>query len=62
MGKEKYETKTNVLKKHMDDDVAREIIEEKKTIIFRKLLRKPKPDEVHIHSLELYYEAILMIS
>lgn len=62
MGKEKYETKTIVLKKHMDDDVAREIIEEKKTIIFRKLLRKPKPDEVHIHSLELYYEAILMIS
>ncbi|MFQ5573007.1 MAG: hypothetical protein ACE5EJ_02025 [Nitrosopumilaceae archaeon] len=62
MGKEKYQRKTIVLKKHMDDDDARKIIEEKKTTIFRKLLRKPKRDEVLIHSLELYYEAILMIS
>ena len=62
MGKEKYETKTIVLKKHINEYVAREIVEEKKTTIFRKLLRKPRSDEVHIHSLDLFYEAILMIS
>jgi len=46
----------------MDEDAARKIVEAKKTTVFQKFLRKPKPDEVHIHSLELYYEAILMIS
>jgi hypothetical protein len=61
LGKE-YETKTVVLKKQMDEDAARKIVEAKKTTVFQKFLRKPKPDEVHIHSLELYYEAILMIS
>jgi len=60
--KEQYETKTIVLKKEMDEDAARKIVEAKKTTVFQKFLRKPKPDEVHIHSLELYYEAILMIS
>ncbi len=62
MRKEQYETKTIVLKKEMDEDAARKIVEAKKTTVFQKFLRKPKPDEVHIHSLELYYEAILMIS
>ncbi len=61
MGKQ-YETKTIVLKKQMDEDAARKIVEAKKTTVFQKFLRKPKPDDVHIHSLELYYEAILMIS
>jgi len=51
-----------VLKKQMDEDAARKIVEGKKTTVFQKFLRKPKPDEVHIHSLELYYEEILMIS
>ncbi len=51
-----------VLKKQMDEDAARKIVEGKKTTVFQKFLRKPKPDEVHIHSLELYYEVILMIS
>ena len=46
----------------MDEDAARKIVESKKTTVFQKFLRKPKPDDVHIHSLELYYEAILMIS
>ncbi len=46
----------------MDEDAARKIVEAKKTTVFQKFLRKPKPDDVHIHSLELYYEAILMIS
>ncbi len=46
----------------MDEDAARKIVEAKKTTVFQKFLRNPKPDDVHIHSLELYYEAILMIS
>ena len=51
-----------VLKKQIDEDAARKIVETKKTTVFQKFLRKPKPDEIHVHSLELYYEAILMIS
>ncbi len=51
-----------VLKKQIDEDVARKIVETKKTTVFQKFLRKPKSDEIHVHSLELYYEAILMIS
>jgi len=62
LGKEKYETKTIVLKKQIDEEAARKIVETKKTTVFQKFLRKPKPDEIHVHSLELYYEVILMIS
>ena len=51
-----------VLKKQMDADDARKIVESKKTTVFQKFLRKPKPDEVHIHSVDLFYEAIMMIS
>jgi len=51
-----------VLKKQIDEDAARKIVETKKTTVFQKFLRKPKPDEIHVHSLELYYEAIWMIS
>ena len=57
-----YESKTIVLKKIIDEDIAREIIEEKKTKVFKGILKKPKREEVHIHSIKLYYEAILMIS
>jgi len=57
-----YETRTIVLKKKIDEDLARGIIGQKKTNVFRHLLRKPKPDEVHVHSLKLFYESILVIS
>ena len=57
-----YEVRTIVLRKKIDDDDAREIIAQKKTNVFRHLLRKPKRDEVHMHSLNLFFEAILIIS
>jgi len=57
-----YEKKVIVLKKNIDDGDAREIIEKKKTSVFRSLLKKPKTEEVHLHSLKLNLEAITMIS
>ena len=57
-----YESKTIVLKQELDEESAQQMIEEKKTNPFKKLLIKPKRDEVHVHSLKLYHEAILMIS
>jgi hypothetical protein len=57
-----YETKVVVLKKNIDDADAREIVEKKKTNVFRALLKRPKPVTVHLHSLKLNYEAVLMIS
>lgn len=57
-----YESKIIVLKKTIDKETTLEIVEEKKTNFFKKLLKKPKREEVHIHSIKLYYEAILMVS
>lgn len=62
LSKTDYETKTIVLRKTIDDESAKEIIDEKKADVFRVLLKKPSKDEVHLHSIKLYYEAILMIS
>ena len=57
-----YEVRTIVLRKNLDEGDAREIIAQKKTNVFRRLLKKPKSDEVHMHSLKLFFEAILIIS
>ena len=57
-----YESKTVVLKKSIEEQNALAIIEEKKTSLFKKMLKKPKREEVHVHSLKLYYECILMVS
>ena len=46
----------------MEEQDALEIIEEKKTKPFKSLLSRPKKEQVHIHSLKLYYECILMVS
>jgi len=35
---------------------------QKKSIELKKILTKPKREEVHVHSIKLYYEAILMVS
>ncbi len=59
---EKYETKTIVLKKTIDEDYARDFVDEKKTSLFRSRLRRPKREEVHIYSLKLYYESVLIVS
>lgn len=57
-----YESKIIVLKKTVDEQKAREIVENKKTSIFKTLLKKPKQEDVHTHSIKLFYEAILMVS
>lgn len=62
MGPKQYETKTIVLKKRIDEEIAREIVDGKKTTLFRTHLRKPKKEEVLINSLKLYYESILTVS
>lgn len=51
-----------VLRKSIEEDEALEIIESKKTSIFKSLLKRPKKEDVHMHSLKLYYECILMVS
>lgn len=62
MGPQQYETNTIVLKKRIDEEIAREIVDGKKTALFRTHLRKPKKEEVLINSLKLYYESILTVS
>lgn len=62
MTKTNYESKIIVLNKKIDDKIVQAIVESKKTNVFKSILKKPKSDEVHIHSIILYYEAILMIS
>ena len=57
-----YEVRTIVLRKKIDEDDAKRIISQKKTNVFRQFLRKPKPEDVHVHSLNLLFEAILIIS
>jgi len=62
MKEDQYETKIIVLRKKLEENSAREIVEEKKTKVFRSLLRSPKKEDVHIHSLKLVYESFLIIS
>ena len=62
MIKPTYDVKTVVLRKNMEEQDALETIEEKKTKPFKSLLSRPKKEQVHIHSLKLYYECILMVS
>lgn len=62
MTENKYDIKTIVLKKIIDEKEASTIIEDKKTSLFKKLFKKPNPEEVHVQSLTLYYECLLKIS
>jgi len=62
LSQKKLESKTIVLKKTIEEQDASAIIEEKKTSLFKKLLKKPKKEEVHVHSLKLYYESMLIVS
>jgi len=39
-----------------------EIVQQKKTKPFKSLLSHPKKEQVHVHSLKLYHECILMVS
>ncbi len=60
--KKTHDVKTVVLRKKIEEEDARDIIEQKKTIPFKSLLSRPKKEDVHLHSLKLYYECILMVS
>ncbi len=62
MVKTAYDVRTVVLRKNIENDDAMEIVEQKKTTPFKSLLSRPKKEEVHVHSLKLYYECILMVS
>ena len=57
-----YDVKTVVLRKNIELADATEIVEDKKTKPFKSLLSRPKKEQVHIHSIKLYYECILMVS
>ncbi len=57
-----YDVKTVVLRKKIEEFDVKNIVEQKKTIPFKSLLSRPKKEDVHIHSLKLFYECILMIS
>ena len=57
-----YDVKTVVLRKSLDQSEASDIIEQKKTNTFKSILSRPKKEDVHVHSLNLYYESILMVS
>ncbi len=58
----RYKRKITVLRKKLDEGSVREIIEEKKTSVFRSMLKKPPKDQVHLDALKLLYEVILIVS
>ena len=62
MAKSTFDVKTVVLRKNIEEETAMEIVEQKKTTPFKSLLSRPKKENVHVHSLKLYYECILMVS
>ena len=59
---QKYNAKTVVLRKVIDEEEASTIIEDKKTSIFKSLLKKPKKEQVHVDSIKLSHECLLMVS
>jgi hypothetical protein len=58
----KFDVKTIVLRKNLEHDDALSLVEDKKTMPFKSILSRPKKEDVHLHSLKLYYECILSIS
>ncbi len=58
----KYKIKTVVLRPILDNNEAEQIVENRKTSLFRSMLQKPKKSEVHVHSIKLSYEAFLILS
>ena len=60
--KKNHDQKTIVLRKKLDENEVLEIIDDKKTTVFKSLFSRPKKNDIHIHSVKLNYECILMIS
>ena len=56
------ENKILVLRTTLSKEEASKITEDKKTSIFKSLLKKPKKDEVHVDSITLTYEGLIRIS
>jgi len=56
------DVKIVVLRKKIDEAEAMEIVQEKKTKPFKSLLSHPRQEQVHVHSLKLYHECILIVS
>ena len=50
------------MRKNIDESEAMGIVEQKKTTPFKSLLSRPKKEQVHVHSLKLFHECILMVS
>ena len=59
---QKYDAKTIVLRKVVDEEEASSIIEDKKTSLFKSLLTKPKKEDVHVDSIKLFHECLLLVS
>ena len=53
---ENHNSKTIVLRKVIDEQEAKSIIEEKKTSLFKSLLKKPKKDELYVSGLSVPQE------
>ena len=51
-----------VLRPILDYNEAEQVVENRKTSLFRSMLQKPKKTEVHVHSIKLSYEAFLILS
>ena len=51
-----------VLRPILDYNEAEQIVENRKTSLFRSMLQKPKKAEVHVLSIKLSYEAFLILS
>ena len=62
MAKTNVKTKIIALKPHIDSDTADEMIDNNKVKLFQTLLKKPKKSDIHLHSLNLFYEAYLLLS
>jgi len=57
-----HDAKKVVLRNVIDEKEASAIIEDKKTSVFKSLLKKPKKDDVHVNSIKLFHECLLMVS
>jgi hypothetical protein len=60
--KKNHDKKTVVLRKKIDETEVLKILDDKKTSLFKSLFSRPKKSDIHIHSVKLSYECILMIS
>lgn len=60
--KKNLNQKTVVLRKKVDETEVLEIVDDKKTTLFKSLFSHPKKSDIHIHSVKLYYECILIVS